>query len=343
MPRLSVCCCIFTGFLAAAPNLSAAALYNITTFLVPGASPPGFFGVTGVNNIGQIVGGFGGAGGRNTGYIRNPNGSFVTFSGPSGSDTYAGGINDVGQVILYTSSSGPPQNFLRSADGLTYMPINSAYPGDLYLSGLNNLGQIVGSLQTPGTPVLGYLLNSDGSASVFQYPGASNTFAVGINNLGVIAGWYRIDLENHGFLRNPDGSFVSFDVPELLSVLDINDLGEIVGSAGNQAYSRHGDGSIDFLSVPGQTLTSGTGINNSGEVVGLYQGPGTLFGGYFATPVPEPSTSVLWATVLAFAGAYQATRVPDRAGRWWRSGSRRRAANSVIWSKAVSSGVSRMA
>src|SRR5258708_1849644 len=142
MLRLSVCCCIFAGFLAAASSLSAAALYNITTFLVPGASPPGFFGETGVNNIGQIVGGFGGAGGRNMGYIRNPNGSFVTFSGPSGFDTYAEGINDLGQVILYTSSSGPPQNFLRSADGLTYMPINSAYPGDLYLSGMNNLGQI---------------------------------------------------------------------------------------------------------------------------------------------------------------------------------------------------------
>jgi hypothetical protein len=312
MLRLSVCCCIFAGFLAAAPNLSAAALYNITTFLVAGGSPPDFVGVGGVNNIGQIVGGFAGAGGRNTGYIRNPHGSFVTFSGPSGFDTYAEGINDLGQVILHTSSSGPPQNFLRSADGLTYLPINSAYPGDLYLEGLNNLGQIVGMLQTPGIPVLGYLLNSDGSASVFQYPGASNTFAVGINNLGVIAGWYTIDVETHGFLRNPDGSFVSFDVPELLSVLDINDLGEVVGSAGNQTYLRQGDGSIDFLSVPGQTLTRGTGINNSGEVVGVYQGPGTPSGGYFATPIPEPSTSVLWATVLAFAGAYQVRR---RAGR----------------------------
>jgi hypothetical protein len=317
MPRVSVYCCIFAGFLAVAPNLSAAALYNITTFLVPGGSPPDFVGVTGVNNIEQIVGGFAGAGGRNTGYIRNPNASYVTFSGPGGFDTYAEGINDLGQVILHTSSSGPPQNFLRSADGSTYMPINSAYPGDLFLEGLNNTGQIVGTLQTPGTPVnniptpgpvLGYLLNSDGSASVFQYPGASNTFAMGINNLGVIAGGYTIDGQGHGFLRNPDGPFVSFDVPEFLSVLDINDLGDIVGSAGNQTYVRHSDGSVDFLSVPGQTLTRGTGINNSGEVVGGYQGPGTLFGGYFATPVPEPATRVLWATVLVFAGAHQVRR-----------------------------------
>jgi hypothetical protein len=100
-----------------------------------------------------------------------------------------------------------------------------------------------------------YLLNPDGSSSLFEYPGAANTFAAGINHLGVIAGFYRSGGQGHGFLRNPDGSFIAFDVPGLFSVNDINDLGDIVGSAGHQAFVRHPDGSVVFFEVPGQTAS----------------------------------------------------------------------------------------
>jgi len=67
-----------------------------------------------------------------------------------------------------------------------------------------------------------------------DFPGATRTFANGINNAGQIVGQYN-DASNtpHGFLLDVDGSYTTLDVPGAIrstSAGGINDAGQIVGN-----------------------------------------------------------------------------------------------------------------
>lgn len=73
----------------------------------------------------------------------------------------------------------------------------------------------------------------------FDVPDAVDTHPTGINQAGEIAGIYSKDSGQFGFLREPDGTVESFEYPGTHSV------------------------------------TSVTGINNNGEIVGFYYGSGT--------------------------------------------------------------------
>ena len=53
----------------------------------------------------------------------------------------------------------------------------------------------------------------------FDAPNASTgpsmgTFPADINPQGEITGYYYMNSETHGFLREPDGTFITFDVPQ---------------------------------------------------------------------------------------------------------------------------------
>src|SRR5262252_7018683 len=68
----------------------------------------------------------------------------------------------------------------------------------------------------------------------FVVPGATNTFAHGINDAGQIAGGTTIGGfggSNLGFVRDPAGNFTTFSVPGATSTFPfgINDAGQIVG------------------------------------------------------------------------------------------------------------------
>src|SRR5439155_23858576 len=74
----------------------------------------------------------------------------------------------------------------------------------------------------------------------FDVPGAVGTTAGAINPAGQIAGSYfqistrsgEVDHVNRGYLRNPDGTIITFDVPGSVDtvVTGINPAGQIEGS-----------------------------------------------------------------------------------------------------------------
>src|SRR5690242_10997859 len=73
--------------------------------------------------------------------------------------------------------------------------------------GLNNAGQFVTTVYD-GSSTHGYLRQPDGTATTFDYPGATGTSARSINNRGQILGSYDTpERRNIAFLRYPDGSF----------------------------------------------------------------------------------------------------------------------------------------
>jgi uncharacterized membrane protein len=82
--------------------------------------------------------------------------------------------------------------------------------------------------------------------SALDVPGATGTYAWGINNSGQIVGGYSAGGRGHGFLLDVDGSYTTLDVPGATSTdaYGINDAGQIVGSW------EAGDISHGFLATP---------------------------------------------------------------------------------------------
>jgi hypothetical protein len=130
------------------------------------------------------------------------------------------------------------------------------------------------------------------------------TAALGINNLGEVAGYYISGLHTpyHGFTYN-SGSYTSVDGPGFNSfVEDVNDAGEVFGYC--TFTTGVGDRNFGFvgsnqLSAPNSIETIPTGINNTGEIVGSYMDSGGrhhgfIYNGGFAT-LDAPNASATYA------------------------------------------------
>src|SRR4029077_5937652 len=78
--------------------------------------------------------------------------------------------------------------------------------------GINDSGQIVGSFFDAGNTKTHGFLDTGGSFTTIDVPGATNTNAYGINNSGQIVGWFRDGLGDHVFL-DTGGSFTTINAP----------------------------------------------------------------------------------------------------------------------------------
>jgi YVTN family beta-propeller protein len=112
----------------------------------------------------------------------------------------------------------------------------------------------------------------------FDVPGATDTFARGINNRGQNVGSF-VDAGGveHGYLRQRDGSFVTLDPPGSVGTVaaGINDLGTIVGTWFDNAGASHGftrsqRATYTTLDFPGATDTGLNSIDDAGRIVGAY-------------------------------------------------------------------------
>jgi hypothetical protein len=131
--------------------------------------------------------------------------------------------------------------------------------------------------------------------SSLDYPGASQTFASGINDSGQVVGIYEDATGWHGFLLS-GGSYSSLDYPgaSYTSAYGINDAGQVVGEYGD-ATGWHGfllsGGSYSSLDYPGASYSITLGINDAGQVVGFY-GDATGGHGFIVTLVIEVEVDI---------------------------------------------------
>ncbi len=144
----------------------------------------------------------------------------------------------------------------------------------------------------------GLLLGSRASAQTqspiitIDAPGATRgTVATAINASGVIAGYYFASDGTHGFVRNLDGTFVSFDSPLGPSAgqivpMSINNAGVITGFYNDPNFGSFGNGAVHgFIRKPDSTFTTfdapidpsnptpGTlpySIDSAGQIAGRY-------------------------------------------------------------------------
>lgn len=229
---------------------------------------------------------------------------FTTIDAPSLSYTYPQGINNAGQIVGFSGTSG----FLWSGGSFTILDcpgIDGAPPADwTQPSAINDAGQIVGSY---GYSSFGGSLGFLSSGGVYANLGY-DTFPRGINDAGQIVGYY-FSQGAHGFLL--DLSFNTLDAPgpdpKGTFVFGINNAGQIVGSYDNLTgtYAFSGMGYTTFA-VPGATHTNPRGINSFGHIVGYYDTEtyprGFFLGGGSYADIFFPGAIDTYATGINDAG-----------------------------------------
>jgi probable HAF family extracellular repeat protein len=220
--------------------------------------------------------------------------TFTNFDIFPSSNTYAYGINNSEQIAGYSNYLG--LGYVRSSDGSTYSSINNS-SGNSAAFGINNLGHTVGDFYNFSSGgYSGFVGGSNGSSfTSFDNPSAlsqygnsgtyinSGTHAKGINDLGQIVGYFsNSDRLDTGFLRNTDGTFTDLYHPSWFNVIPygINNSGQISGifndTNGNHGFIRNSDGTyVEIRDVPwaAYPYSAGAvvhGINNNGDVVGVY-------------------------------------------------------------------------
>jgi hypothetical protein len=297
--------------------------YQFTNFDGPMPNGAGTT-INGISNSGTVVGFSTPDGATFNNFTANPltstTASPLNINGSTAA--MANAINSAGTVV---GSDGNNNAFTLSGGNVsTYIPNNGVSAVAL---GINDHGTIVGQYTTVADTTPGYVLNGTTLTTINAPSGPNVVNAQGINNNGLVVGFYLgNDGNDHGFMTQ----YHSTTTPTTLTgtpiadptipnvpgepgaifvfsqILGINDQGIAVGYYGDSNGSQHGflydthDGQYTFLDDPSEGFSNGvevtqiTGINNSGEITGFYTDANGVAHGFVAqTSVPEPGSLVL--------------------------------------------------
>ncbi|GAB3428857.1 PEP-CTERM sorting domain-containing protein [Massilia solisilvae] len=250
---------------------SADPLYTITVIPIDGD-------IMGINNAGQIVGGY-----RGRGFIWD-NGQITELPTLGGPWSRATGINDNGVVIGDSASGDVTRGFvyengnIRSVGALTYW-------GSSYAKDINSSGQVVGRSEDPDGPTEAFLYSNGHITSVGNLYGFGAA-AYGINDHGAIVGgaWRDVNQPTAAFLYQ---NGTTIDLGSLGGqgswAYAINNAGQVVGDStvGGATLVSHAflfsDGVMHDIG-PAGVDSHAVGINNYGDVIGWYQAQIGLFG-----------------------------------------------------------------
>jgi YVTN family beta-propeller protein len=206
----------------------------------PGAQATSAFAV---NDLGEIVGAYIDSAGSLHGFRQSPSGTYTTVDFPGAPDSQLTGINNLGQSSgvfdlgnrASTRCPGPTCQaigFLLRAGQFTSFQDPVAVPGVTFAQSINDLGQIAGLFQDPAGNVKGFLRSpAEGIFRTIQFPFADAfSYVEQINDLGVMAGQYRISFVDQGFLTDRT-HVLSVDFPNSAAsgLRAVNNLGVVGG------------------------------------------------------------------------------------------------------------------
>jgi probable HAF family extracellular repeat protein len=126
--------------------------------------------------------------------------------------------------------------------------------------------------------ILSVPLLAQGTYTQIDYPGGTQTLAIGINTAGDVVGTYTDGLVQRGFLLS-GGGFTTIDYPDVSKttiLFGINDVGQIVGYTGDATIGFSYDiqaQTFTRLQYSPSTQTLPDAVNNAGTIVGLIQNP----------------------------------------------------------------------
>jgi len=145
------------------------------------------------------------------GFVRTPDGTTTQFDPPDAIYTYVSAINDAGTVIGYSDlSSGNGVGFIRASDGTTSTFV---VPGDnvqyTFPITINKSGVIAGAYQNgayqtvDGSSGGGFVRALDGTITIVNVPGSTDTQITSLNDKGQGAGVFVANGVFTGFIWKP--------------------------------------------------------------------------------------------------------------------------------------------
>lgn len=237
-------------------------------------------------------------------FTTSSNYSFTTVDVPGMTNPVATGVNDLGEIVGYGTSSGNQQvGFIDDAGMFTTLSL----PGSngTMANGLNDKGQVVGTYSdSTGTHGFEY---SGGSYTSIDVPNSfpGTTKVVGINNSGQIAGNASLPQPPFGYspagFIDTAGTFqleMQGSTPSEVYLTGINNSGQVVGYGGG----GRGPGGAIFATASSLNLYAGfaqfNAINDSGQIVAnnFY---------LISSPIPtSESAPFLGSTTTGFTNVY---------------------------------------
>ncbi|HEY6945583.1 MAG TPA: hypothetical protein VI431_10630 [Candidatus Acidoferrum sp.] len=281
------------GLIPAKPARAQGRTYTSIDF--PGAVETG---AAGINNLGQIVGGYALPDGSRHGFLYS-GGVFTTIDDPNDLiSSEALGINNSGQIVGAYLLDSPEEGhtfegahaFIYNAGVFTTLDYPAAGVDHTTATKINNAGNVVGVYRISGSPGIGFLYVG-GTFSTVNVPAVLGccTHNNGINDAGDIVGQYKFpdDTAPHQGFVSLAGVYSTLDVPGASDTVaeDINNSRDIVGSykslIGNAGFLFSG-GAFSNIAFPGARRTEAVGINDHGDIVGLYQDQNRVMHGFLA-------------------------------------------------------------
>ena len=262
-----------------------------------------------INDHGMVVGAYDG---HSQGFFYD---SVTSGFSSYGAPIY--GINNHNDVVGFSVGGS---FYDRDGDGV-FDKYLTDFATNQQVRDLNDNGLVVGGYELSGNSYREYHWDSNTDTyidppSYVAPPASIDGVTViqmgpeGVNNHGDSVGFVNGASGNYGYVRTAGGSYSLFVQNAVLT--DINDFGHIVGvvDGGWSPPVLYDGSSFHSFWYPGADVTKIHGINNLGQLVGLYQVGGERFG-FVATPEAGDATFVSEPTlaILVMFGLLLGTRI----------------------------------
>ena len=290
---LSICLtiCFIADTVAQVSTDTPIADYIFETIEVPGVD---FLEVAASNDFGDYAGNTRSLDGEKTIGFTLIDGVFTTYDFPGSLNTYFYALDNAGKAAgHYKGPDDIYHGVILEGGELQQYDFPGAAETNIY-----GLSDETGALS-------GNIVDAAGVSHAFSgdliitFPGAVNTYGDFVNAAGAVVGSY-VDADGmfHGFIRHPDGSFTTIDLPkmpnlEFLFVNTITDLG-LIGfraKAANdilRSYILLPDGTLYEVRLPGSVSTVVRNVNQDGSIIGYYDLPDGRRHGFVGRPKTQP-------------------------------------------------------
>lgn len=168
---------------------------------------------------------------------------FKTYDVPvfGETDTCIFGLSNAGDFAGYYRANDANFGFANIRGNLITIAISGA---DVAARGINSLGEVAGDYSDDhGTTYHGFFRASDGTLTYpIDFPSATMTHPVAINDSGYIVGYWQNQFAPRGFVIQLPGTFINYRVPGASAtyITGINTSGLIVGYYLDAQFVDHG-------------------------------------------------------------------------------------------------------
>ena len=291
---LSICLtiCFIVDTVAQVSTDTPIADYIFETIEVPGVD---FLEVAASNDFGDYAGNTRSPDGEKTIGFTLIDGVFKTYDFPGSLNTYFYALDNAGKAAGHYK--GPDDIYhgviLEGGELQQY-----DFPGaaETHIYGLSDeTGALSGNIVDAAG--VSHAFSGD---LIITFPGAVNTYGDFVNAAGAVVGSY-VDADGmfHGFIRHPDGSFTTIDLPKMpnldfLFVNTITDLG-LIGFRAKavndilRSYILLPDGTLYEVRFPGSVTTVVRNVNQDGSIIGYYNLPDGRRHGFVGRPKTQPT------------------------------------------------------